>query len=373
VAIGGRILPGSTDPAKYKNSASSTIYDKSDTLYGLNWAKAPAVEQNEIVVCEGYTDVIGMAQAGVTWAVATCGTALTDRHFATLKNFSRRIVLAYDADAAGQGAAERFYEWEAKYEIDVFVADLPRGADPGDLAKSDPERLREAVSGAKRFLEFRLDRLVGRADLRSAEGKAKAAQQSLEMIGEHPNAIVREQYAGRMAAILDLPQQTLLAGQGARRATTPAQRPRTRSERPSLMVLLLAVHQPETVAELLDEVLFTDEIELGAYRALASAATLHEAIDVADPEATELLQRLAVEEVDVDPDDVLSLLVAEATQRALHEVEADARMSADPLAAAETIGWLKLRLEESREAPTRRAALEQLVAFLVERRREEGR
>jgi DNA primase len=373
VAIGGRILPGSTDPAKYKNSASSTIYDKSDTLYGLNWAKAPAVEQNEIVVCEGYTDVIGMAQAGVTWAVATCGTALTDRHFATLKNFSRRIVLAYDADAAGQGAAERFYEWEAKYEIDVFVADLPRGADPGDLAKTDPERLREAVSGAKRFLEFRLDRLVGRADLRSAEGKAKAARQSLEMIGEHPNAIVREQYAGRMAAILDLPQQTLLAGQGARRATTPAQRPRTRSERPSLMVLLLAVHQPETVAELLDEVLFTDEIELGAYRALASAATLHEAIDVADPEATELLQRLAVEEVDVDPDDVLSLLVAEATQRALHEVEADARMSADPLAAAETIGWLKLRLEESREAPTRRAALEQLVAFLVERRREEGR
>jgi DNA primase len=373
VAIGGRILPGSTDPAKYKNSASSTIYDKSDTLYGLNWAKAPAVEQNEIVVCEGYTDVIGMGQAGVTWAVATCGTALTDRHFATLKNFSRRIVLAYDADAAGQSAAERFYEWEAKYEIDVFVADLPRGADPGDLAKTDPARLREAVTGAKRFLEFRLDRLVARADLRSAEGKAKAAQHALEMIGEHPNAIVREQYAGRMAAILDLPQQTLLAGQGARRVTRPAPRTRTRSERPSLMVLLLAVHQPETVADVLDEVLFTDEVELGAYRALASAATLHEAIDVADPEASELLQRLAVEEVDVDPDDVLSLLVAEATQRALHEVEADARVSSDPLAAAETVGWLKLRLEESREAPTRRPALEQLVAFLVERRREEGR
>ena len=373
VALGGRILPGSSDPAKYKNSPSTTIYDKSDTLYGLNWAKGPAVAKGEIVVCEGYTDVIGMAVAGVEWAVATCGTSLTDRHFATLKNFSRRIVLAYDADAAGQGAAERFYEWEAKYEIDVYVADLPKGSDPGDMARTDPERLRVAVSGAKRFLEFRLERLVGRSDVRSAEGKAKTAAQALQMIGEHPNAIVREQYAGRMAAILDLPQQTMLAGQGDRRVVVRQDRPRTkRSERPSLMVLQLAVHQPESVAHLLDEVLFNDEVELGAYRALAAASTLHDAIDTADPEAAELLQRLAVEEVDVEPDDVLTLLIAEAVQRALHEVEADARLTDDPLAAAETVGWLKLRLEESREHVTRQAALEQLVAFLIQRRREEG-
>jgi DNA primase len=374
VAIGGRILPGSTDPAKYKNSPSTTIYDKSDTLYGLNWAKGPIVEQGEVVVCEGYTDVIGMAVAGVPWAVATCGTSLTDRHFATLKNFSRRIVLAYDADAAGQGAAERFYEWEAKHEIDVYVADLPRGADPGDLARSDPERLRQAVAGAKRFLEFRLDRLLARADLTSAEGRAKTADLAHQMITEHPNAIVREQYAGRVAATLDLPQGTLLAGLGAGRRVAPAPaRRQARSERPSLMVLRLAVHDPDAVAAFLDESLFTDDVELGAYRALAGAATLHEAIDTADPEASELLQRLAVEEVDVDAEDVLSLLVGEATHRALHEVEAEARASADPLAAAEIVGWLKLRLEESREPATRRAALEQLVAFLTGRRGEEGR
>jgi DNA primase len=373
VAIGGRILPGSTDPAKYKNSPSTSIYDKSDTLYGLNWAKGPVVAQGEVVVCEGYTDVIGMAVAGVPWAVATCGTSLTDRHFATLKNFSRRIVLAYDADAAGQGAAERFYEWEAKYEIDVYVADLPRGADPGDLARTDPDRLKESVANAKRFLQFRLDRLVARSDLASAEGRAKAAQLAHHMITEHPNPIVREQYAGQVAAALGLPQETMLAGLGAGRARpAPAPARTTRSERPSLMVLGLAVHRPETVADLLDEVLFTDEVELAAYRALASASTLHEAIDVADPEAAELLQRLAVEEVDVDPDDVLSLLVSEAAQRARQEVEQAARASADPLAAAELHGWLKLRIEESREPDTRKAALEQLVAFLVKRRGEEG-
>jgi hypothetical protein len=137
-------------------------------------------------------------------------------------------------------------------------------------------------------------------------------------------------------------------------------------------VLGLAVHHPEEVAHLLDEVLFTDEVELGAYRALASAATFHEAIEAADPESAELLQRLAVEEVDVEAGDVLSLLIGEAAQRALRELDADARVSSDPLAAAETVGWLKLRLEESREATTREAALEQLVAFLVGRRREEG-
>ena len=193
------------------------------------------------------------------------------------------------------------------------------------------------------------------------------------MITEHPDPIVREQYAGRVAAMLELPQETLLRGLGSRRAPALKTRPKARSERPSLMVLLLAVHQPEAVAHVLDEVLFVDDIELAAYRALASAATLHEAIELADPHAAELLQRLAVEEVDVEPDDVLTLLVAEAAQRALLDIELEARSSDDPLSAAETIGWLKLRLEEAREAVTRQAALEQLVAFLVERRAaEEG-
>jgi len=192
------------------------------------------------------------------------------------------------------------------------------------------------------------------------------------MIVEHPDPIVREQYAGRIAATLDLPQETLLRGLGSGRAPAPQPRPKARPERPSLMVLLLAVHHPETVAYLLDEVLFTDEVEVAAYRALASASTLHEAIELADPEAAELLQRLAVEEVDVDPDDVLALLVGEVAQRALHDVESEARVSADPLTAAETIGWMKLRLEESRDAITRRAALEQLVDFLVQRRHEDG-
>ena len=138
VAFGGRILPGSADPAKYKNSEATSIYAKSKTLYGLNWAKGPVVAANQVIVCEGYTDVIGFHRAGVPRAVATCGTALTEDHVRLLKRFASRVVLAFDADAAGQGAADKFYEWERKYEVEVSVARFPDGKDPGELSVTRP-------------------------------------------------------------------------------------------------------------------------------------------------------------------------------------------------------------------------------------------
>src|SRR5436305_8514635 len=113
VAFSGRLLSG--DGPKYKNSAESTIYSKSKVLYGLNWAKAEVVRVGEVIVCEGSTDVIGFAQAGLPRAVAGWGTALTEDQVRTLRNFARRIVLAYDSDKAGQAAAGRLYEWERRY------------------------------------------------------------------------------------------------------------------------------------------------------------------------------------------------------------------------------------------------------------------
>ena len=162
MALGGRVLPGSSDPAKYKNSTETPIYSKRRTLYALNWAKKDVIASGEVVVCEGYTDVIGFFEAGVPRAVATCGTALAEEHVKLLKNFATRVVLAFDADGAGQSAAGRFYEWERKLEIDVAVAALPPGSDPADLARSDPEALRAAVTGAKPFLQFRMERILGR-------------------------------------------------------------------------------------------------------------------------------------------------------------------------------------------------------------------
>ncbi|MCB0979065.1 MAG: DNA primase, partial [Ilumatobacter sp.] len=152
VAFGGRILPGSTDPAKYKNSSETPIYAKSKTLYGLNWAKGDIVTADQVIVCEGYTDVIGFHRSGLRRAVATCGTALTEDHVRLMKRFASEVVLAFDADAAGQGAAQKFYEWEEKYQVRVRVAHFPEGKDPGDLAVSDPEALRHAVEHAEPYL-----------------------------------------------------------------------------------------------------------------------------------------------------------------------------------------------------------------------------
>ena len=107
----------------------------------MNWAKAEIVTADEVIVCDGYTDVIGFQRSGIKRAVATCGTALTEDHVRLLKRFATKVVLAFDADNAGQGAAERFYEWEQRYKVQVSVAHFPQGKDPGDLANSDPTAL----------------------------------------------------------------------------------------------------------------------------------------------------------------------------------------------------------------------------------------
>ncbi|MGH9233846.1 MAG: DNA primase, partial [Acidimicrobiales bacterium] len=198
ISFGGRILPGGESPGnqgKYKNTTETPLYNKSRVLYGLDRAKTSIVTAGTAVICEGYTDVIGFHRAGVPLAVATCGTALTDEHVRLLTRFAaRRLVLAFDADAAGQAAAERFYRWEREHDLQVAVADLPPGQDPADVARSGPDRLKAAVDGATPFLRFRLDRAFAAADLASNEGRARAAERALEIVAEHPTDLVRDQY-----------------------------------------------------------------------------------------------------------------------------------------------------------------------------------
>jgi DNA primase len=235
IAFGGRKLPDADGP-KYKNSAESKLYSKSRTLYGLNWAKNDIVASGEVIVCEGYTDVIGFHRAGLPRAVATCGTSLAEEHFKTLKNFARRIVLAYDADNAGQSAAEKFYAWEKQYEIDIYVVSLPDGADPADLARSNPTLLADAVTNARPFLSFRIERLLKLANLKTPEGRARAFEEAADAVLAHPNALVREQYlkdlAGRCQISDEAMARTLEAGPRPRK---PDQRRDSRNgpDRPS--------------------------------------------------------------------------------------------------------------------------------------------
>lgn len=209
VAFGGRILPGaqgagaSGDGPKYKNSTETPIYSKRRVLYGLNWAKASAARNDEIIVCEGYTDAIAFYQVGLDRAVATCGTTLTDDHVRLLARYARRLVLAYDADPAGQRAVEQYYAWERAYALEIRVAAFPPGSDPAEVAASQPEALEASVAGAKPLLEFRVSRLLERAEaareLTSTEGRVRTAQAALALVAEHPNELVRDQYLMEVA------------------------------------------------------------------------------------------------------------------------------------------------------------------------------
>ncbi|HVM39572.1 MAG TPA: DNA primase, partial [Acidimicrobiia bacterium] len=189
VGFGGRSL--SDQGPKYVNTPETSIYQKRRVLYGLNWAKADVVAQAEVIVCEGYTDVIACHLAGAPRAVATCGTALADEHVRLLKRFASRVVLAYDADAAGQAAAERFYAWEAEFELQLAVADLGAGRDPADVWLDDPALLLKALDEARPFLQFRIERLLERADRSTAEGRARAANGGIALVAEHPDPLVR--------------------------------------------------------------------------------------------------------------------------------------------------------------------------------------
>jgi DNA primase len=419
VALGGRILPGAgsggatggegvarSEP-KYKNSPETSIYAKRRTLYALNWAKQDIVASGEVVVCEGYTDVIGFFLAGVPRAVATCGTALGEEHFAILRNFARRVVLAFDADSAGQAAISRVYEWERRHEVDVVVAALPAGSDPGELSLTDPSALGRAVADARPFLQFRIDRALEAADLSSAEGRARAAEQALNLVAEHPDVLVRDHYImvvsdrcridpARGREQVDRARSRRDGGEGSghdgRRSRATEQRPptagsgergrssslATRSDpagRAGLEALRLAVHRPETVADVLEDVLFVDPLQRRAFHALAGTANLHDAIAGADPEAADLLRRIAVEAPFLDDDDlgdpvdaVVTQLVRVAGRRSLGELQAQARSGTGDLrtVADETVR-VRLLLEALDDPRVGREATDRLVAWLLER------
>jgi DNA primase len=423
IALGGRILPPRGGPSgdgpppgpKYKNSQDGPIYSKRRTLYGLNWAKADVVASGEVIVCEGYTDVIAFFQAGLPRAVATCGTALGEEHFRVLGNFATRVVLAYDADAAGAAGATRVYEWERHHSVDVAVAALPPGADPADLARHDPGALRRAVSEAQPFLRFRIEQVLQGADLGTNEGRAKAAEEAVAAVADHPNPLVRDQYlmvvadrcrleATTLRGLLDEFVRRAAAGpvntdarprqSSGRRSVTNAdesgldgqtsvngggsgqrQRPGRDGDHqgPGLEALRLIVHQPESVADRLAALLIQDERQRAAFEIMSATADLHEAIRSAEqdsPEVALLLRRLAVEEPALDADGVVMQLVRTASRRALADLESEARLSPDAhaeLASVTTRVSLDVMELEQGDADAALAASARLLAWLVGR------
>lgn len=376
VGFGGRKLPGADGP-KYRNSPDRELYHKSRVLYGLNWAKTDAVNAGEVIVCEGYTDVIGFAAAGLPRAVATCGTALTEDHVRLLRRFARRLLLAFDPDTAGQAAADRVYAWERAHDLDVAVVELPSGQDPADVARRDPAALRAAVADARPFLGFRVNRVLAAADLSTPEGRARAAEASVAVIAEHPSELVRDPYLMEVAdrCRVDVGRlRELVRAPRARPAPQPEGAPTDRPRRaprdtPAAEVLRLAVHRFGDLPPAVAPELFSDPVDREVFTALqGSGGEIHAALAGVSPEAASLLTRLALQDSDAEPLDVVARLVDTEAARAIGGLEREARGSPDPLAYSAILGWVKVQAERLRADPEAELSGEApLVAWLVQR------
>jgi DNA primase len=288
---------------KYVNSPESDLFRKSAILYGLHLARPAVAKQDRAIVVEGNTDVIALRQAGLEPVVASMGTALTERHVRELARLTRRLVLCFDADAAGEDATLRGMELAVRNGFDVRVVTLPAGQDPADA----PDRFEERLVGAESYLHYRVRLELARADDRQ-EGFVRAR----EILARAEDSPERQEAVRLLADRLDLPRETLAGIAPARGARSVVERqPQrllgagTRLERDALAAVVAHPSLVKLLGELAEEHLddpvhrrfrgvllgeAVEDAELTALRAELDARADTEAID--ERTGTELLLRL---------------------------------------------------------------------------------
>jgi len=178
IGFGGRTLTDA-EP-KYLNTSETAIFQKSRCLFGLHQARPAIQSSRQVAVVEGYTDCIACHQAGIEDVVATLGTALTEQHASMLRRYADRIVLVFDADQAGQKAADRALGVFLTLGVDVKIAQLPSGKDPCDLVVAEgPDALRGVLSGATEALEYKWNQLRDRYDVSGSSRQRRLAVDEL--------------------------------------------------------------------------------------------------------------------------------------------------------------------------------------------------
>jgi DNA primase len=237
-----RVFDDDPVEAKYLNTPETPIYKKSQLLYGVDLAKREIVRQHRAVVVEGYTDVMACHLAGVTTAVATCGTAFGTEHIAVLRRllmdsdaFTGEVIFTFDGDAAGMKAAERAFADDQKFMAQTFVAVEPNGLDPCELRqKAGDSAVSDLVARRVPLVEFVLRSTVNRFDLDTAEGRAAALDRSVPLVARIKDRGLLEQYSQLLARIVGVPDpdRVLARVRGVVRSGGQAEPPPRRAERP---------------------------------------------------------------------------------------------------------------------------------------------
>lgn len=198
VGFSGRILVPDDKSPKYLNSPETELFNKSDILFGLDKAKKDIRLKDYSILVEGQMDLVMLHQIGVTNTVASSGTALTENHLVKLRRLSNRIIMAYDGDSAGFSASNRSSKIALSLGMELKIAVMPEGKDPADLAKDDPEKLKESLRGSKHIIDFYVDTLLAKGMESRLLGE-EIRKNVLPYVAQLPSTIERSHFIKSIA------------------------------------------------------------------------------------------------------------------------------------------------------------------------------
>jgi DNA primase len=207
--FGGRVLDDSLP--KYINSPQTPLFDKSGTLYGINLAKDAIREKDAAIIVEGYMDVITAHQNSFNNVVASMGTAVTERQVNILKRLTRNLILALDADAAGEEATLRAVSYENTLDAEIKVIIMPSGQDPDDVIKEAKNNWQGLVEKAVPIVDYTFNMATAGLDLNTAKGKTSARDRLLPIIGEIRDNVRKAHYLQKLAGLLRVTERDLEA------------------------------------------------------------------------------------------------------------------------------------------------------------------
>jgi DNA primase len=230
IAFSGRLLENEAESAKYINSPETPLFRKGNVLFGLHKTKRGLIEAKSAIVCEGQLDLIALYEAGIINVVAPQGTAFTENQARLLKRFVNEVVLCFDADAAGNKAAERSLDALLQNDLIVRVAEMPAGEDPDSLVRREgKEKFERRVAVARDFFDYWIEREAAIVDLSSLGAKMQLARELAGTVSRVHDPMMRGEIVSKVSSRLGvsaLDFATLLPN--ATRESIPASESRSR-------------------------------------------------------------------------------------------------------------------------------------------------
>ncbi|GAA3640141.1 DNA primase [Streptomyces iranensis] len=210
VGFGARKLREDDNGPKYLNTPETPLYKKSQVLYGIDLAKRDIAKSSRAVVVEGYTDVMACHLAGVTTAIATCGTSFGGDHIKILRrllmdNSGAEVIFTFDGDAAGQKAALRAFEDDQKFAAETYIAITPGGMDPCELRLAEgDDAVKSLVESRTQLFEFAIRQIIARHNLDTAVGRAAALEEAAPVVAGIKNSSIQHESAVHLAGLLGI-------------------------------------------------------------------------------------------------------------------------------------------------------------------------